>query len=122
MIESPRQNEWKKIAFSLGQLSAVKWRINKKGRYMRWYLNTRVISGTVDIWERSRSEFLLRSSEEGSFHIINTEESRGIENYRDQQLVIEGRVKSTSEGVHYLWVDRWWKPGESQVSITKKIS
>ena len=89
---------------------------------MRWYLKTQVISGTVAIQGKGRPEIFLNTKEDGSFHIINTEESRGMEFCQNQELMIEGRVKASSEGVRYLWVDRWWRLGDGKFSRTEKIS
>lgn len=75
--------------------------------FMRWYLNTRVLSGRIEKGKQGHSELVLVSDRDGEFSIINTDASKGLAHFCGENLTIEGRVKGASTGRSYLWVDRW---------------
>lgn len=86
---------------------------------MRWYQESRIISGVIQMKDRG-SELALINQDEGRFEIINTEHSRGIEKNCGEEIFIEGRVKATASGARYLWVNRWWQ--QDSYPVAKKIS
>lgn len=92
---------------------------SKEEGHMRWYQESRVISGVIQINDRG-SELALINQDEGRFEIINTEYSRGIEKNCGEEIFIEGRVKATASGARYLWVNRWWQ--QNRYPVAKKIS
>jgi hypothetical protein len=94
-------------------------RFSKEEGHMRWYQESRVISGVIQIKDRG-SELALINQDEGRFEIINTEHSRGIEKNCGEEICIEGRVKATASGRRYLWVNRWWQ--QNRYPVAKKIS
>lgn len=75
---------------------------------MRWYQKSTVVHGVIGKNREATNEMFLVIKDSEPFCIVNTDESRGLEKYMNHNVYIEGRVKVSSDGIQYLWVDRWW--------------
>ena len=79
---------------------------------MRWYQHTTKIYGKVESKKMNKQVF-FNSKDHGLLSVIKTVASEGIELFNDKEIIINGRIKKSSSGQKYLWVDEW-KPKEDE--------
>ena len=73
---------------------------------MRWYNYTTKILGKVESKKMSNQIF-FDSKDHGQLNVIKTLASEGIELFNNKEILINGRIKVSSSGQKFLWVDEW---------------